>query len=357
MSSLVSVLVPAHRDLELVARSLPRILSSSARDLEVVVVNADPDQAAAVRSLVERLADVRVRVVDLGRPSGFAAAINRGLAETDGQFVVFANSDLFVTTGYVDAVVGFLQRHPRAGCAAGRLLRYDLEKDRETDVIDTTGLVMHRSRRVFDRGENERDEGQFDRDEEVFGVSGAALVARREALESVELDGQCLDEAFHMYKEDVDLCWRLRLAGWECWYVAGAVAYHARTSHGLAGTGYLRSARRYRRQVGRRPTHVRMNSMRNQWLMLIKNDDPSSLVKDLPHVLGRESLVLGYNLISAPRQTASAVRAFFGALPHALASRRAMKARRAAAPSEIRRWLATGPERGAPSAITDEPTR
>ena len=104
--------------------------------------------------------------------------------------------------------------------------------------------MIRRDRRVFDRGENERDEGQFDRDEEVFGVSGAALVARREALESVELDGQYLDESFHMYKEDVDLCWRLRLAGWECWYVAGAVAYHARTSHGLSGTGYLRGARR-----------------------------------------------------------------------------------------------------------------
>jgi hypothetical protein len=70
--------------------------------------------------------------------------------------------------------------------------------------------------------------------------------------------------------------------------------------------------------------------MRNQWLMLVKNDDPSNLVKDLPHVLGRESLVFGYNLISAPRQTVSAVRAFFGALPHALAGRRAVKARRVA---------------------------
>ena len=60
-----------------------------------------------------------------------------------------------------------------------------------------------------------------------------------------------------------------------------------------------------------------MGSMRNQWLMLVKNDDPSSLVRDLPHVLGRESIVLGYNAISAPRQTASAVRAFCGSCPRA----------------------------------------
>ena len=87
-----------------------------------------------------------------------------------------------------------------------------------------------RDRGAFDRGENELDVGQYELEEQVFGVSAAALVARREALESVRVAGEYLDETFFMYKEDVDLSWRFRLAGWECWYVPSAVAYHARTS-------------------------------------------------------------------------------------------------------------------------------
>ena len=169
--------------------------------------------------------------------------------------------------------MSFFARRPRAGCASGKILRFDLPDLPETDVIDTTGLTIGRNRRVADRGENERDVGQFEREEEVFGVSGAALVARREALEDVTVAGECLDESFHMYKEDVDLSWRLRLAGWECWYVPSAVAYHGRTIHGTSRRSYLADVRLFRENERSKPVSVRMNSMKNQWVLLLKNDD------------------------------------------------------------------------------------
>ena len=219
------------------------------------------------------------------------------------------------------------------------MLRYDLAADRETDIIDTTGHTIGRDRRVVDRGENQKDEGRYAREEEVFGVSGAALVARREALEAVRVRGEYLDEAFHLYKDDVDLSWRLRLAGWESWYVPSAVAFHARTSHGLAGIGYASAVREFHANEKSKPRHVRMNSMKNQWLVLVKNDDLSNLARDLPYVLGREALVLGHNALFAPRDTATALRGFFAALPGAVASRRVIKARQKARPSQLRRWF------------------
>ena len=85
-----------------------------------------------------------------------------------------------------------------------------------------------------------------------------------------------------MYKEDVDLCWRLRLAGWECWYVPAAVAYHARTSRGLADKDYLAAPRAFHENQRAKPGYVRSNSMKNQWLLLVKNDDISNLARDLP---------------------------------------------------------------------------
>ena len=52
--------------------------------------------------------------------------------------------------------------------------------------------------------------------------------------------------------------------------------------------------------------------MKNQWLLLVKNDDVSNLARDLPYVLGREALVLGHGVVFAPRDTATAIRGFIG---------------------------------------------
>lgn len=342
MSTLVSVLMPSYQDHELVQRSLPRILEGSTCELEVVLLNNDSSQLEALRDLVAAIGDPRVRVLDLEHRAGFAKAINVGIKATAGELVFFANSDLFVAHGYLDELVSFFERRPRAGCATGKILRYELEGDRETDIIDTTGHVIGRNRRVADRGENQKDVGQYEREEEVFGVSGAALVARREALESVNVCGEYLDESFDMYKEDIDLCWRLRLVGWECWYLPSAVAYHARTSHGLARRTYLSSLRAFHENEQRKPQHVRMNSMKNQWLVLLKNDDLANVVRDLPFILGREALIAGYNLLFAPRDTATAVSQFARSLPGAIAKRREIKLWRKASPTQIRRWFAPG---------------
>lgn len=86
--------------------------------------------------------------------------------------------------------------------------------------------------------------------------------------------------------------------------------------------------------------------MKNQWLILVKNDDLTNLARDLPYVLGREALVVSHNLVFAPRDTACALRQFFGALPGARAKRHEIKERQKASPSQIRRWFV--PERPAP---------
>lgn len=336
---MVSALMPCYGDADLVRRSLPRLLASTVRELDVVLVNNDSGQTRTVNELVTGLGDSRVRILELEHRAGFVKAINAGIEATSAPFVLFATSDLFVEPDYLSTVLEFLERHPRAGCTTGKILRYELSQDRETEIVDSAGHAIGRDRGVADRGENHVDIGQYQQEEEVFSVSGAALVARRDALESVRVRGEYLDESFFMYKEDVDLSWRLRLAGWECWYVPAAVAYHARTSRGPTTVGNDSSFRAFHENERRKPPHVRTNSMKNQWLMLVKNEDASNLARDLPFVLGREILILGYNAIFAPRVTASAVRQFVAALPRALESRRAIKARQTAAPDDIRRWF------------------
>jgi len=219
----VSVLVPAERRHTYLLRASVPPLFRAATPLEVVIVNAGAAGAGP-------LLDPPVRTVDAGAGAGFCRAINAGIAATAGELVLFSNADLFLDGDYVDALVDFLARHPEAACAGGKLLRYDLARDRTTRLVDSTGLVAGRSRRVWDRGEGEADLARDDREEEVFGVSGAGLLVRRSALERARTDGEYLDESFIAYKDDVDLAWRLRRLGLRCWYVPSAVGYHARTS-------------------------------------------------------------------------------------------------------------------------------
>ncbi|MDP9223802.1 MAG: glycosyltransferase [Actinomycetota bacterium] len=190
MRPIVSVVFATHGDAHLLARAIPPVLAAQTCEIEVLVVNNDSEQN--VSAALGRLASESVRIVDMGRNAGFSGAHNRGIAESRGEFVLLANTDLFVAADYVDELVAFFARHPRAACANGKILRYDLVEGRPTQLLDTAGLSIGRNRRGTDRGEGSNDDGAFDAEEQVFAVSGAAFFARRAALEDVAVDGEVL---------------------------------------------------------------------------------------------------------------------------------------------------------------------
>ena len=94
-------------------------------------------------------------------------------------------------------------------------------------ILDTTGIVMNY---MFpsDRGENNLDNGEYNKCEYIFGASGAAPLYRKEMLEDIKVGDEYFDEDFFIYVEDVDLSWRAQLYGWKCIYTPYAIAYHER---------------------------------------------------------------------------------------------------------------------------------
>jgi GT2 family glycosyltransferase len=335
----VSVLIPTHQDAYLLRKSLPAFLGHRPREIEILILNNDPSQD--VRSSIGKIADdPRVTIVEMGFEAGFSRAINRGIRESNGGLVLFCNADLFPSTTYLAEMQRFFDEHPRAGAAIGKLLRYDLERDRRTDVIDSAGLLLTRQRRITPRGEGEQDSGQFDEACEVFAIDGAAMVVRRSALEGIGVGGEYLDENFVTHKEDHDVSWRLRLAGWECWYLPSAVAYHGRTTRGLGSKRYLSAIRTFHRNEREKSDRVRTHAMKNQWLMLLKNEDPYNFARDFPFILAREAMILTHNLLFAPRALV-AIPMTLKILRETLKKRRAAKAKQRMAPRALRRWLDT----------------
>jgi GT2 family glycosyltransferase len=345
----VSVLIPTYKDAHLLRKSLP-ILLGYPPEIEIVVVNNDPSQD--VRAAIADYADdARVRIVEMGYEAGFARAMNRGIHETSGELVMLCNADLFPSPTYLGEILAFFDSHPAVGAAIGKLLRYDLEADRPTDVIDTAGLVLSRQRRFMPRGEGERDTGQFDEAVEVFGVDGAATVLRRLALEEISVEGEYLDENFFAHKEDHDISWRLRLANWECWYVPTAIAYHGRTTRGLGSSGYLAATRRFHQNELEKSELVRVNAMKNQWLMLLKNEDGFNFVRDFPFIFAREAMVVTHRLFFAPKALV-AVPMTLKLLPETLRKRRVAKRRQKMNPRALRRWIAGGAAENRPARRT-----
>jgi GT2 family glycosyltransferase len=331
------VLIPTYQDADLLRKSLPVLLPHPPDEIEVLILNNNPAQD--VRNSIGEVADdPRIRIIEMGFEAGFARAINRGIRESTGELVMFCNADLFPSATYLAEMVRFFGEHAHAGAAIGKLLRYDLAADRPTDIIDTAGLLLTRQRRLMPRGEGERDSGQFDDAVEVFAVDGAAPVVRRSTLEAIRVDGEYLDENFFAHKEDHDVSWRVRLAGWECWYVPSAVAYHGRTTRSLGTSGYLSAIRSFHRNEREKANFVRVHAMKNQWLMLLKNEDRYNFARDFPFILAREAMVVVHNLLFAPRALA-AVPMTLKIFRETLRKRRAAKAKQRMDPRALRRWL------------------
>ena len=333
----VSVLIPTHRDADLLRTSLPTFLTDPAADIEVIIINNDPEQDVR-RAIGEYASDPRTTIVEMGVEGDFPRAINRGIERATGDLVMLCNADLFPSATYLATLQEFFNRRVRAGAATGKLIRYDLERAEATNVIDSAGLILTRQRRLKARGEGEVDVGQFDAEREVFALDGAAVVLRRAALDDIMVEGEYLDENFVSHKEDHDLSWRVQLAGWECWYVPKAVAYHGRTTRGLGSKSYLKAIGEFHRQQAEKTDQVRRHAMKNQWLLLLKNEDMYNFIRDAPFIIARELAVLGHSLVFSPR-TLKAIPMTIRILPETLRKRRAAKAKQRMDAAALRRWI------------------
>jgi hypothetical protein len=194
---------------------------------ECVVVDNDSGDGTA--DAVER-AVPHVRVVRTGANLGYAKAVNRGLAETTGRYVLVSNPDCVWGPGAVEALRAWLDQHPRCGIAAPRIHNPDGSLEYSARAYpDHFAFLFNRYSllsRLFPRNPWTRRYLLLDWDHEsprsVDWVSGAAMLVRRDAVARVG----GMDETFFMFNEDVDWCRRMNLAGWSVDYVPTAELVH-----------------------------------------------------------------------------------------------------------------------------------
>ena len=202
-------------------RYLPSVVAHTEGDAEVVVAdNGSTDDSLQWL----RLNYPDVRVIRLDRNYGFAGGYNRALREVESEYVLLLNSDVEVTAGWWQPLVEVLDTESDVAAVAPKLLA-DMERTKfeyagaAGGFIDYLGYPFCRGRILSNV---EEDEGQYDNRRDIFWASGAAMCCRREVFEG--LGG--FDEDFFAHMEEIDLQWRMQLAGWRIVVEPKSMVYH-----------------------------------------------------------------------------------------------------------------------------------
>lgn len=202
---------------------LPPLLASAAGcdGAEVVVAdNASTD--GSLEMMKEKFPTVRTIAFD--KNYGFTGGYNKAFEAIESEYFVLINSDIDVADGWLEPLVGWMDSHPDCGACAPKLHSWQEKEKFEYagaagGYLDRFGYPLCRGR-VLQRLET--DKGQYDSPKDVFWATGACLMVRSKAYQS--LGG--LDNRFFAHMEEIDLCWRMQLAGWKITVVPESVVYH-----------------------------------------------------------------------------------------------------------------------------------
>ncbi len=323
---LVSVTVVTYNSGRFIKRCLESVLEQKYTDLEIVVVdNASTDGTV---DILEQFTE-NCRIYYNDENIGFAAAQNQAIRLAGGDWVLTLNPDVLLLPNFIQAMVEAGQVDPKAGSVCGKLLTirptFDLP---EKELVDSTGIYFTPMLRHLDRGSQEVDNGHYLNFEYVFGATAAAALYRRQMIDDISIDNEFFDPDFFVYREDADVAWRAQLMGWRCVYTPMARGYHVRAV--LPGN---------RRAL---PPVINMHSVKNRFLMRIKNMTPVLYRRNWWSITSRDLVVLGACLLHEH----SSLKAFtylLGNCKRVWSKRREIMRRRRAKDDYIASWFAYEP--------------
>lgn len=276
MPLLASIIIPNWNGLHHLDVCLQALRRQRFEQYEVILVDNNSSDGSQ-KFVAENFSEVRV--VELTENRGFTGACNAGYAAAQGDIILLLNNDTEVDPGWLSAIMDAFQRHPEAGIIASKILLFD-----RRDHFHTAGDFYRIDGIPGNRGVWQKDLGQYDQEEFIFGACGGAAAYRRSLIDEIGF----LDESFYFSCEDVDISWRSQLAGWKVLYVPTAIVYHKLKASGGNATASYYDGRNF--------------------LYLIWKNYPGSLMKKHGLTLLRGQLSITISALRSWRGTASRAR-------------------------------------------------
>jgi GT2 family glycosyltransferase len=217
----VSIVILNFNGVNYLKKFLPSVLATQYENYEVVVA----DNGSSDNSLeVLKSEFPTVKIITSPTNEGFAGGYNWALKRIEADYYVLLNSDVEVTPNWIAPMVEVLEANPQNAACQPKLLSYQEQDSFEYagaagGWIDTLGYPFSRGR-VFDVCE--KDQQQYEDTAPIFWASGAAMMIRAKVFHA--LHG--FDDSFFAHQEEIDLCWRMHLAGYKAFCCPQAVVYH-----------------------------------------------------------------------------------------------------------------------------------
>lgn len=246
----ISIVVVTSNSSKYIESCLDSILMQDFKDYEIIAVdNGSKDSTIPI--IKNRYASVKL-ICNL-KNLGPCHARNQGINNSSGKFVLCLDHDVKILDNFLANIYKAIEKRDKVGAIGPKILISNGK------TIYSAGIHFSYLWKFYDIGDAKIDTKEFGLKKNVEGVSAAAVIYKREALETIKQDGEYFDEDFFYLFEDVDISWRLRKKNWEITYAPDAVCLHV--------SGRSRSKDKYSQYL----------SMRNRYLAIIKNESLSSL--------------------------------------------------------------------------------
>lgn len=285
----------------------------------------------------------KIKIIAQTKNLGYAGGQNLGIKISQGEFVLCLNPDIILDKNYLNYALRPFLKNPQIAAVTGKLLKYQIIENQnkmvniqKTNIIDSCGLQIFKSHKVVEWGGGEINNKKcYDVGRQIFGVSGAAPIFRKSALEKIKMENQYFDSDFFAYKEDIDLSFRLLHGGFCAWFEPKALAWHHRWSTGSQKKETFQNIFHRRKN---RKFIVNFLSYRNHLYFLLKNEFLSNLILYSPWIIFEELKKLIFGLLF-DKSIIFGFLNFLQNLPLTLKKRYVILSKSKIKPNKIRRWL------------------
>lgn len=246
----ISIVIVTSNSSKYIESCLDSILSQDFKDYEIIVAdNGSKDNTIAI--IKNRYSSI-ILIENLEN-FGPCKARNQGIAVANGKFILCLDHDVKLLDNFLINIYKAIETRDNIGAVGPKILMPDGK------IIYSAGIYSSYLWRFHDIGDTKIDAPEFWHKKYVSGVSAAAVIYRKEALETIKQDGGYFDEDFFYLFEDVDINLRLQKKGWKILYMPDAACLHV--------SGRSRKKDKFSQCL----------SMRNRYLVIIKNESLSKL--------------------------------------------------------------------------------
>lgn len=275
---LVSVVILNYNGIKFIKNCIESLKKQSYKNIEIIFVDNDSKDGSVEFTRKAFKKYNKIKYIINEDNLGFSEGNNIGIRDSKGKYLFILNNDTILDKDCINNLVVFAEKNKNIGIVTPKILRFDKK------TIYSAGHIICKNFCFIDRGNWEKDLGQYDNDTEIFGGPATAVLYRREMLEDISFTEHgkrfYFDPDFFMYQEDNDISIRSNLMNWKSMYTSKSVVYHY--SGGISG-GY---------NTDFVPYHI----LRNTYFYILKSACLKQIIKAMPGLFIWEILMFGISI-------------------------------------------------------------